>query len=150
MKSKTLVIGIILSTILLGGIMMTWRNHKPIESIKMFRFSYTVSMMMNGYVSYSIECNDKCIQQVKKLGEEEAEEKIISKERVKELEELLNKYNVSSWNGFNKSDNRVLDGRDFNLSIRLESGESISASGYMMWPKNFHEVEEELKKFFEE
>ena len=42
-----------------------------------------------------------------------------------------------------------LDGDSFSFSLYTEDGKSISASGYMSWPKNYGEVEKELTNIFD-
>ncbi len=140
---------IIGSTILLGGMIMLFQKPISIKNIKSFHFSTVDGMSMYDNTRYEIKCEDTCIEIVKPNGEQEERKREISQERVKELEDLLNQYKVGSWNHFEKYDKNVLDGRSFSLSIHMVSGESISAQGYMKWPKNYGEVKMALKEFFE-
>lgn len=128
-------------------------NSSQISDINSFYFTYTKGYAINSYIIYDIKKNDDTyIVHVKQYGkaEEEAVEKEVSKETITKLEEILNKYNVSKWSGFNKTDKNVLDGNSFSCSISMENGKSISASGYMKWPQNYKEVVEELDLFFED
>ena len=98
-----------------------------------------------------MECEDKCLLKFKDEGitEEEAPVYEVDNEDVKRLESILNKYNVGSWNGFSKSDHNVLDGNSFSLYLRTEDDDTVEASGYMKWPKNYEEVKEEIISFFD-
>lgn len=122
-------------------------KEKKIENINHLRFSYSTGYHMNAYVIYEIDLVDgKYIAKIKPtdIEEEKTKEIEISKEKVKELEKELNKYHVSRWDGFNKSDKNVLDGDSFSISIRMNNDNNISASGYMMWPNNYREVKNYL------
>ena len=121
-----------------------------IHDINTFRFSYTVGYHYEASIEYEVECNDKCSLKYKGEGItiENASIYEFDKDKVKELENILNKYKVGRWNGFNKSDRYVLDGNSFSLSISMNNDEYVSASGYMKWPKNYKEVKEELITFF--
>ena len=108
---------------------------------------------MNAYTRYEINKKDgKYIATIKQYGksDEEAQKVEVSENKVKELESILNKYNVIKWNGFNQNDKNVLDGDSFSLSIHMEDDKDISASGYMKWPDNYKNVREELNSFFED
>ena len=50
---------------------------------------------------------------------------------------ILNKYNVSSWDEFNKLDKDVLDRNIFSMSIVYNNDKKISTSVYMMYPNNY-------------
>lgn len=121
-----------------------------IHDIKKFHFSYTVGYHNEASIEYEVECNDKCSLKYKGEGitSENASIYEFDKDKLKELESILNKYKVGRWNGFNKSDHNVLDGNSFSLSIKMNNDESVSASGYMKWPKHYKEVKEELVTFF--
>ena len=130
---------------------MFTKKKKVISTIKKMEYSYTSGMTVDGYSRYSIECGDKCIATIKpvNVSQDDAKKVKLTDEVVKELENLLKKYKVDKWDGFNKHDPNVLDGRSFNLYIEMKDGQNISASGYMKWPDNFGEVAKELDNIFE-
>ena len=148
------VIAIIIAIITTLGI----SKNKPItptasniSNIKYFYFTYSNGYAMNAYTKYQIDEKDgKYIATIKQHGEpeEDAKEVELSLEKMKELENILNKNNVSKWNGFNKTDKNVLDGDSFSFSLRMENNKGISASGYMKWPENYKNVVRELETFF--
>ena len=76
--------------------------------------------------------------------------KEITKKEVKKIENILKKYEVYKWDGFNKSDQNVLDGNSFDISIILKNKETIRAYGYMKYPNNYREVKNELDNIFME
>ncbi|MBQ3306583.1 MAG: hypothetical protein IJG68_00160 [Bacilli bacterium] len=123
-----------------------------IENIKSLEYFYTTGYYINADVRYNIECEKSCILKIKPQGKsnEEQEEYELSEETLKQIEDLLNKYQVSEWDGFNKTDSRVLDGNSFHFYVTYEDGKSISASGYMSYPKNYGIVTKELERILKE
>ena len=134
--------------IIIGGCMLDiFKKDIKIENIKKLDFQITQNMSMYGTTNYLLKCEDKCIVTIKPcdIPDEKAQEVELSQEQVKAIEDLLNKYHVGKWDGFNKVDKRILDGRSFSISISLENGETISAHGYMKYPKNYQEVRDGLQ-----
>lgn len=151
MKIKIIILIVILILVLLLSCLFLFRKKVVISEVKSFRLSYSTGNMINAYVIYEFSCdNGKCIASIKPSGvsDEEKTEVTAYKKFVNKLTDILKKYDVASWNGFNKSDKNVLDGNSFSLSIHMENGDSISASGYMMWPKHYREVVSEFDALF--
>lgn len=126
--------------------------YEEIKDIKSFNFSYDKGYAMNANILYMISIEDgKYIARIKQYGiaEEDAKDIVLSDEKMQEIVDILNKYKVSKWDGFRKTDKNVLDGDSFYLSIGYGEDKSISASGYMKWPDNYDEVRDELDQFFE-
>jgi len=122
-----------------------------ISNIKSFYFSYSNGYAMNAYTRYEINKVDgKYVSKIKQYGKSDEEAQIIeiSEETVRELERILNKYEVTKWDGFKESDQDVMDGDSFSCSIHMEDGKNISASGYMVWPTHYRDVVSELDSFF--
>ncbi len=123
-----------------------------IMKINSFKFSYSVGYAMYANEEYTLKNEEgKYIATVKKRGIPEENATIIEVDESFEqrLEELLKEYNVSLWDGFNKADKHVLDGNTFDLSIRMEEDNHISASGYMKWPKNYKEFKKTVVELFD-
>ncbi len=59
---------------------------------------------------------------------------------VSSLEHIIEDHRIRKWDGFHGSDKNVLDGSSFTLSIRYDDGSSISAGGYMKYPKGYREA----------
>ena len=123
---------------------------KSIKSLKKLEYSIHDGRRINGDVVYKIICDDTCTLINKPEGY--PEDKTISAEldedTMEEIIDMLNYYNVASWNGFNKSDKTVLDGTDFDFNIVTKNDEKISASGYMKFPRNYSEVVGKLINIF--
>ena len=132
---------------------------KQVNGLKYVELGFSVGYAMNSQYHCRVERkenSDKYIVTYKPNGvpEEDKQTTEIDKEDVKELIDKLNEYNIGSWNGFQKSDKYVLDGDSFHLYLDDEDDYHISASGYMMWPKNYGEVKGLItgfcQKYFEE
>ena len=163
MKNKWLlflIIGIVLIIIIALIIFLINKKEDPdeppikgkeIKDIKNLHYSYSVGYAMYAYYTYDIECEDKCTIKIKPNGypDEEAKTYDVSDDKMNDIISVLNKYEVSKWDGYNKSDKNVLDGNSFSFSLTTKDGANISAHGYMMWPKHYREVREELTSIFD-
>jgi hypothetical protein len=153
LKSIYIIVPFVVILILIFVLIFVFAMHKKeaiMTDIKSLNYSYSQGYAMNAYVRYELECKEKCILKYKPLyvPEEDFKKVEVNEEVVKELESILNKYEVYKWDGFNKSNKNVLDGDDFHFSVNLKDGTSISASGYMSWPKNYREVSDEISTLF--
>ncbi len=122
---------------------------KKIDSITQLRFSYSSGYMMNSDTVYEITKKGSIYYANIKpylVPSDEAFEVELDEKVINEIIEVLNKYEVSKWDGFSKSDKYVLDGDSFLFSLRMDNGSDIYASGYMIWPKNYGEVKSELNR----
>lgn len=128
------------------------KKGKKLDEIKEFEFYYTNGTSYNSDVHYKIKCDDKCTVTIKKSGvsKENAKAILLTKDKVEKIKEISNKYDISKWNGFQKTNNNALDGDTFLLNITTEKGIKINASGYMKWPKNYNEFKKEIDIYFEE
>lgn len=156
MKNKLLLMIIICAFILLLVVILCviiGPKKVKISELKHFTFSYTSGYAMNAYTRYELDYKDNKYEvKVKPYGvaEEAAQTVYVDEDFVKKLETVLDKYNVGSWNGFNKNDKNVLDGDSFSLNATFKDNTIISAHGYMSWPKNYREVREEIYNLFNE
>lgn len=154
MKYK-IIIFIVISLIILIFCAIRFFNHPEevvISDIKSMRFHYTKGYAMNADVSYEIDCNEKkCILTYKPYGIaiEDAKKKKLDSETMKKIEDILTKYEVAKWNGFDKNDKNVLDGDSFSFSLTTNGDTHVSASGYMKWPENYGNVRGEFDSLFE-
>ena len=127
--------------------------NKPVKDIISFKFRYTYNNSKDGFVEYIILKGDNEHGASVKLRNESAEERRefpVRSEDVLRLEEILNRYKVGKWDGFNKSNKLVLDGNSFSLYLKTNDGTSVEAHGYMRYPSNYKEVRQELDGLFEE
>ena len=158
MKLKYVIIGIIVIVIGICCYLLFGRDKIKVEeletsNIKSFYLGYDAGFMMNSNTSYKISLeNDKYIAIIKPYGVSDDEELFteVSSKVMEKISDVLKKYKVNKWDGFNKSDNNVMDGNGFNLNVQLLDGTTINASGYMMWPNNYSEVKNEINEIFME
>lgn len=99
--------------------------------------SYIVYQFKDGYVSFERGYN--LGKKINVKANEKFEEELIN---------VLNKYNIVSWNGFNKSDKYILDGSGFSLNVDYNDHKSIKASGYMKYPRNYREFNNEISELY--
>ncbi len=74
----------------------------------------------------------------------------LTPEAMEKVSSVISKYNVRSWDGFDKVDRFALDGEGFYLYITFSDGSRISANGSNMFPKNYREVFRELEAILED
>lgn len=121
-----------------------------IEGIQSFHFSTYGSMRYSGS-DYSVHMeDDKVLVSIRTEGqpEENTAQFEVGPAFIKELEEIATAHNLLSWDGFNKSNKHVLDGSAFSMGFTLSTGQTISARGYMEYPKNYSEAAGELHRLF--
>ena len=64
--------------------------------------------------------------------------------------EIISKYDVFSWDGFDKDNRWVLDGEDFTFKLVLSDGTDVYATGSNKFPNNYRDVFSELEALFED
>ena len=145
------VVLIILLTILLVFIFLPDdKKTTKITEIKRFSFEYSEGYAANSYTRYKLECQAKCIATIKPYGmlEEDIKEYEVNSDFVNKLIDLFNKYEVVSWDGFDRVAKDVLDGDSFSFFLWIQGDIKIEASGYMLWPDNYRIVREEINSLF--
>ncbi len=65
-----------------------------------------------------------------------------------ELEKLCGACRVERWNGFDKTDTRVLDGSGFSLWIKYADGKTVDADGSNSFPAGYRDFKEKLDGLF--
>ena len=144
----------LLTGVLLMCLLFTGCGKKAkITSLESLSYSFTDNMSRFGHGRLEIRLKgDTYTATVKLVDEPDESEKTVrlAPEKVLALEELLRQYDVGSWNGFDKNNKAVLDGRSFSLSVKMAEEQEISARGYMKWPKNYSEVAGALKALMQE
>ena len=154
-KSVWLVLAIVILILVVILICVLIRRSKGVEigEIKRMYFSYTTGNMAHSGVVYELDCEDGgCTASVKPDGvpEEESLRFSVDAGFVRRLEVLLRENEVGRWDGFRKSDKRVLDGKHFEMSLTMADGTVLHASGYRNWPKNYSAVRDGIKALFGE
>ena len=74
-------------------------------------------------------------------------EKTIDAKYLDELAGIISKNDVAKWDGFDESEDGVLDGSGFTLKIEYDDGETIDVHGYMKYPDDYEKVEDALDEF---
>ncbi|MBP3729980.1 MAG: hypothetical protein J6I40_00745 [Mailhella sp.] len=108
------------------------------------QFSFSESGMRRGrwpgYEIYQRMENDGPVTVLsRELGPDNISECIIHDNELQRFENLLRELHIADWNGFDRHDNRVLDGITFSLELRYWQGSGVSAHGYMKFPKGYRE-----------
>ena len=62
---------------------------------------------------------------------------------------LIDALKLAEWNSFDETDPDALDGESFSLSVELEDGGAISASGSNCFPAGYGEKVSAIREFFE-
>ena len=149
---KILFLVIVVIVVLSLIFIYRYKKESSISDIITFHYSYSTGTMINSYVYYDLSCkNEKCIAIIKpnNMAEDEKLETIVDFKIKEKLENILKKYHVENWDGFNKNDKNVLDGDSFSMNITMKNSD-IKASGYMKWPKNYNQVTNEIDSLFME
>ncbi len=102
-----------------------------------------------GYELYSRMDRAGPVTVLERENGEEHSERVVTDADVRKLELLLGECGVASWNGFSGSARNVLDGRSFSFHAEYEDGRSVSAHGYMKFPKNYGSVRERVFSFLD-
>lgn len=66
------------------------------------------------------------------------------------LMEIVRKHELNKWDGFDKADRRVQDGKGFELHISYDDGQTVYASGSNAFPKGYDAAHGDIKRFFVE
>lgn len=122
-----------------------------IEDLKSFEFAYSTGNYLNAKVIYAMQSDSAGYSfSIKPSGVDENDAFVFAVQSadIAELETILNRYEISRWDGFKKSDLRVKDGPSFHLYVWLKNGKSVHASGYSSYPKNYKDFRKEMDEFF--
>ena len=65
-------------------------------------------------------------------------------ELLEEVRDLLFRHGVDGWDGFSESNPDVLDGEGFSLTLTLDDGSTVQASGENSFPPGYYEAVREL------
>ena len=161
MKTKYIVLLIIIFIIIITILYFLMFGKKEDEIVKeieikevnSFYLTYSKGYAINSNIRYEMDIDkytNNCIVKIKpyEVAEEDKKEIVVDNIKMRELENILKKHHVEKWNGFNKNDPNVLDGDDFSLSVGMNDGNKIHASGYMMWPDGYQNFVNDIDEFF--
>ena len=106
-------------------------------------YTYPLELDDTSYFSFASDADDEETAIVFKLNKKE----------LKRVEELIERYGVLNWNGFNESETLygVLDAdMHYSLFMTLSDGSSIDATGYNVYPKGMDDFFSDIMSFFYE
>ena len=152
MSKKIIILLIILIIIGICLFIVLFFQKKEVDSLMELYYSVNDGRNIYGGVEYHLKGDKDEYQLESKLDGYLENDKYISKvsrEEIDEILSILNTYQVSKWNGFHKVSKMVLDGKSFTFRVKSFDGEEIIATGYMKYPKNYHEVIEKITSIFE-
>lgn len=116
------------------------------------RFSYSDS---NGMVMYSGESYEVYVDDNGKVHIDIDENRFNEKKIVTDytqvfhdLQKIVDKYKMYKWKGSYTPVFEVMDGDNWSFGLRYSDGKTVSASGYMAWPKHFRDALEEIGNYF--
>ncbi len=120
-------------------------------------FSYGYGSFFGGYFDYTLSTitDDNGNEQIylryetSNMAKPETKAGFISQSDMKKLNELIQKYKIERWNGFDKSDDEILDGYGFSMRADYEN-QTITARGYERRPLRYSEAHSALVSYFEE
>ena len=115
--------------------------------------SYSYGSGMGGYVEYTLKKQDNlAFYTYKCMGclEEKDIKKTVDGSYLDKIADIVKKYDMGKWDGFNKSEDGVMDGSGFTLKIEFDDEKGIEAHGYMKYPSNYREASGELRDILDE
>ena len=74
----------------------------------------------------------------------------VSEEIFNRINEWVDEYNIKSWDGYNMTQENVMDGGGFGLTITLATGETISAHGSNAYPEGYRDANKSLESIIAE
>ena len=92
------------------------------------------------YDSYSIFLDEDGYH----ISVNDEESQSMDEETVQKLMEVIEAYNVSSWDGFDEKNENVLDGEGFSLEIGFTDGTSVKALGDNAFPEQYADAMGEM------
>ena len=117
----------------------------PVEITEVQEISYSEHYSYVALVTNATLCRTKEGTLVKlELEYQEEYEMLLDSGVMDQAQEILEKYDVGSWNEFHGDDKMVLDGSWFSFHVEFTDGTSLSASGNNVFPENQKNVFSEL------
>ena len=126
-----------------GGV-MTWPGPLVTDSraVVSLSLSRTGSVFMDSYSLLS--CDEGYIMSVSG-----GPDRPVDAEVAEALLALIDEYDLTRWDGFDRAEEGVLDGETFLLKVRLADGTGITASGDNAFPPNYFEVIGAMQRLLE-
>ncbi len=143
------LIGIVAAIVFLVGGQAKTRDGSIVE------FSFGHGSGMGGDIEYTLKRQDNlALLSINRTGPLFSKggdvKKTVDGKYLDRLADIINENEVVKWDGFDRSDNGVLDGGGFVLKITYDDGKTIEAHGYMMFPDNYDVVSDKFEELFSE
>jgi len=84
------------------------------------------------------------------INDENPDVFVLDADVLEQIMALIQKHGANNWNGYRKTDQDVLDGDSFHVSIKLSGKKEIYFSGSNCAPEGYYGFEKELLGLFEE
>ena len=127
--------------------------HKQIKDIVRFDLRYTYGCSRDAFVQYIVLKGGDTYGVSVKLRGDDADNRVefeVGSNEIMKLAEICNRYKVTKWDGFHKSNRLVLDGNSFGLVIEAQDGVKVEAQGYMRYPNGYRMFRDEVDAMFED
>ncbi len=120
------------------------------DSTYITSFEYSFGSFFAGYYEYEIyqDGNQYIFIGKGSNGVDLDIKETIDRDILDEIQEIIQKYDVKKWNGFNKRNRDVLDGHSFSLLVRYDD-HKIRANGYMKYPIYYDDFQKEIQDCFD-
>lgn len=146
------IFAVILVVLTAGVVAFSYFTKQESYKGEIVSFSFGSGSYFGGYTDYDIERIGSKTARYTAKGYNMSDldvEKTIDAKYLDELQKIIERNNVAAWDGFDKSDNDIMDGASFTLHVVYENGRTIDAHGYMKYPVNYGVVESEFLDVFD-
>lgn len=154
MKKKILfIVAMLLIITMCSSFLVSYSAVKAYGELQ--NFSYSYGSFFGGYYDYTLSTitDDNGNEQIylryetSNMAKPEVKAGFVSQSDMKKLNELIHKYRIERWNGFDKYNDGILDGYGFGLRAGYEN-KTITAQGYERRPLRYNEAHAALLSYF--
>ena len=149
MKKRNLVLIIVVILVIIVGVVIinSRKNTNRQYEGEFQKITLTTGSSSVGS-SYIIEQNGTINFRYFNGGKSKEKEVKISENKYSKILEIVNKYNIDSWNGYDEDDDSD-GGYTFSLKIEYKNGNEINAHGINSFPSEYGKFEEEMQKYLD-
>ena len=130
---------------------LTGCGKKVENNVNIVSFKYSYGSHMGFYYDYTLTLDGDDVTFNKYIYGEEEQGTVmsISASSLEDIKKIINENEIYKWDGFDKSNDNVMDGSEFNLEVIYDDGSKIVAHGYMKYPDNYEESSKPLKEYLD-
>jgi hypothetical protein len=149
-KKNILIVSIVILLLIVGGIFISRNKPDDTSPNNITSLKYSFGSFTGGYYDYEIyqDNNQYIFVATGGNGVDLDINETIDQSVLDDIQEIIQRYKVKKWNGFNKSDDDILDGHSFSLFIGYGDYE-IKAEGYMKYPRKYMDFQNEMQAYFD-